>query len=24
LGHRCRATVLKDPVYDPDNERLKG
>jgi len=24
LGDRCRATVLKDPVYDPDNQRLKG
>ena len=24
LGDRCRATVLKDPIYDPHNERLKG
>ena len=24
LGRRCRATVLKDPVYDPANERLKA
>ena len=24
LGERCRATVLKDPIYDPANERLKA
>ncbi|MCH8278776.1 MAG: aminomethyltransferase, partial [Proteobacteria bacterium] len=24
LGVRCRATVLRDPVYDPDNERLRA
>jgi len=24
LGERCRATVLKDPIYDPTNERLKA
>jgi len=24
LGERCRATVLKDPVYDPGNERLRA
>ncbi len=24
LGKRCRATVLKDPVYDPNNDRLRA
>jgi dimethylglycine dehydrogenase len=24
LGKRCRATVLKDPVYDPANDRLRA
>ncbi len=24
LGVRCHATVLKDPVYDPVNERLRA
>jgi len=24
LGERCRATVLKDPAYDPANERLRA
>ena len=24
LGERCRAIVLKDPIYDPANERLKA
>jgi dimethylglycine dehydrogenase len=24
LGARCRATVLKDPVYDPENKRLRA
>ena len=24
LGERCRATVLKDPVYDPENKRLRA
>ena len=24
LGERCRATVIKDPIYDPTNERLKA
>ena len=24
LGERCRATILKDPVYDPGNERLRA
>ena len=23
LGERCRARVLKEPVYDPDSERLR-
>ena len=24
LGRRCRTTVLKDPVYDPANDRLRA
>ena len=24
LGERCRAIVLKDPAYDPANERLRA
>lgn len=24
LGQRCRATVLKDPAYDPANDRLRA